>query len=363
VKKVPKLHYDHVAQSEVGYLFRMSQGALVELDHYRLCGGMGTAAFEAMRPLLGTAGSNMHHQMVTWERCGQHVYVVGPHVAQALSNTDLTGVTADMVEGDAPCFYVALRDSDWKIWGGPETRYHRLDGFYVTISLRKDVSGRLRPALSFMLWGQANERSTGPLDDACFWFSIPNDVAGDLEEVYGKGPAMPDDGGLDESRDDYLGSLLDGAPADVQAEQRQLCRTVYRLSINLLLYLDSQQPDVEDDTSAQDRRRELEDKASRAKSDGKRKKILRRLKALPTTRVRYVGLGIEDAMAAAEERRNVPTERQVGDRRSPRKHVVRPHWRHYWVGSGADRRKVRKWIALYERGSGDADRTVTIVRE
>lgn len=41
-----------------------------------------------------------------------------------------------------------------------------------------------------------------------------------------------------------------------------------------------------------------------------------------------------------------------GDARSPRRHMVPPHWQRYWVGTGTDRHREYRLVPAYARGVG-----------
>lgn len=357
--KIP-IHYDYIRNSQIAPLYDAVRETLAPLDATAIAAGMTNPAYErlAIQALSPSARAVMH-AMACWERQGQQAYVVGPQVGAALASTDLTGIRSDCI-GDmaADCVYVALRDSDVKIFGG-STGWHRLSGMYLMRTLRC-IDKKIRPALSLVLWGAPNERASGPLDDAVFWFSLPvDDGKHDLEQIYGDGPVFPS---VEECEADVFGweelTLSSAAGPEDRKMIAEYLRQAFRLAMNLIVYLASQDADVELDRTTEERRVELETKRDRCRKPGKLKRFERQIAALPQHVVRYVGAKLEHELGAT-----TPGGASGGTRAAPRRHVVRPHWRSYWVGSGDERRKVRRWIAPFVRGSGDPERTVTIVRE
>lgn len=364
--KLPPLHFDWFTKHDPYTLMDLGKQLLQPLSKQDMVRGTSTKGYDATFKRFGGLTHGIVYAMELWDRCGQQVYVVGPKVADALRRTSLRGVTPDMLTMERGMLYIALPNCPWKIWGGARTKWHNVSGFYCSYSVRYNpTTNKPQVGLYFYIWGAPNERSDNPLDDVLFWFSVPLDDCpddNDLEQHYG--------GTEVEVHDDIFGTHTEGVFSAVRQEfgaptqeekdqQRQMARNVFRLSVNLILYLQSE--DAEVDVVDRDKERaKLRAAIGRAKKEGKRKKLRRRLDNMPRTVFRYIGPKMERALEEAERK---PSERETVARVGPRRHLVRPHWRHYWVGSGENKRRVRRWIALFERGKGEPERTVTVLRE
>ena len=355
---LPKIHYDWQNKHEPTLLEIVSR-LLASTPKEALLDGAVPDSLNRFGEQVSTTGMIVGYALYMFRLCGQHVYAMGPHVADAFSRTDLSGITADQISTPFPSFYVALKDVHWRLWGGTHTQWHTLTGAYVQHTKRYNPeTEKATYGLHIVLWGAPNKRSRGPLDDIVFWYSIdlgscPEGI--DLEEYFQTQEVMSPDNNLIDRCEQTLfvdEFVVDGAPVDVTEVQRQAVAGVFRLIINMLLYLKSEQPDllVHD---RKDERKKVEDAIGRAKSNGKVKKLKRKLDHLPGTVITYVGQGIEQKLKDASRRTSSATSRSA-----PRAHLVRPHWRHYWVGPKAQQRRVRRWIHLFERGSGEPARTI-----
>ena len=361
--RMPPLHYDWMMK-HLPDLAGLARASLESVSTEGLIKGVASDSWPNLAATMGHSGSQSMFAMILFERCGQHVYAIGPKVSEALRSTNLTGVTADMLEAPEACFYVALPDSTWRIWGGDRTRWHTVEGFYVQKSSRflmrqdEDTVGPKRHGLHFLLWGKSNAASHGPLDDAVYWYSVPIDADGDLEEQFGTSEVRVTDKTFGNSADSFQLEDLSTDDPKVRQEHIQTITSVFHLAVNMMLYLTSIEPDV----SVLDHnveRRKVEAAIGRAKKDGKRKKLRRRLGNMPCTVITYVGPQIEASEPGNVGGSSSPEE----GREAPRAHLVRPHWRHYWLGKKGSQRRVRRWIHMFERGAGDPDRTITKFRE
>jgi hypothetical protein len=308
------------------------------------------------------------HQMLFYDRFGQHTYVIGPQVRDLFCRTDLTKVTPDMIKPPAHGFYVALPDCPWKLWGGKRTGLHPLKGVYVSFmsAFRKGTNPNQDPrkakaqseyGMAFLLWGDTNENSIGPGDDAVLFHNLSFDEwmreGQDLQEFFTNQEVMKELHTVEDWREFRL-EVPDGEEAErIMSHQRESLQGILRLVINLCLYLQSEEHDIYlDDPTV--KIRNLQDQAKRKKKPGKRKKIERQIDNMSRAKVIYVGPTYEE--------RAVGT-RTGGTHESPVEHDVPPHYQHYWVGSQEDRRRVLKYKGMYVRGSGKPDRTVVKFRE
>jgi len=336
-------------------MYEAAEKALQSLSTERLLQGYSTDAYDQTFRALGPTAHSTTISMVTWDRCGQHVYVVGPKVADALRRTDLTGVKPSMIKAPHQVFYIALPDCPWEQWGGEDTQWHRVTGVYVSYQTRLNPR-TFKPELGLtcVVWGAPNERSRHPLDDIVYWFSVPiGDCPedSDLEQYYSESSVASEVFG--ES------SEFSSTNEEHKAKQGQTASNVFRLAVSLLLYVQSEGAEIEE-VDREPERKKIRAAIKRAKKPGNKKKLQRRLDNIPKTVIRYIGPKMERKFADAEREY---TERiSDGSRSSPVRHLVRPHFNYYWVGSGETKRRVSRWIAPYERGV-DPERIVTVVRE
>lgn len=267
---------------------------------------------------------------------GQQTFVVGEHLASMLEHTNLEGITIEELRMPYPIFYVALPGCKHRVWGGTRTQWHNVDGFYVHLSPE---------AFTIMAWGAHNEKSFGIGDDAHIWVRLNlydehgNLRAEDLESMVYR--LLRD---MSNERNDPIidpvaiieGSQDDGITDEVRAVQTETLTAMYRIAVNLALYLAS--TDAETDAEEDPRTRELHRQLGRVRSEGKRKKIQRQLDNRSKATVVRVGKSIETT--AAE---------QVRQHGNVRAHWVRGHYHHYWTGKGRTT-KIRKWIMPYPKG-------------
>jgi hypothetical protein len=289
-----------------------------------------------------------------------------------------------MIKPPASAFYIGVADCPWQLWGGNRTKLHNLTGIYVSFSKvfqgpqppgGYKVGDALPPGtevhdcINIMLWGKANERSLDKFDDTVLWFSISLDrwmnAGQDLETFFQNHSVMTAEADDLKDWNPKANELDPFAPAYVPEDmnnlaiQREMLVNVLRLVLNVCLYMGSEDPDliVED---GRDKAKALQEKISKKKSPGKRKKLERQLANLPRTRLVYVGPLFEEL---PDERTTEPGEYKGGTHASPIEHGVSPHWQRYHVGSGENRTIKWRLKGMYVRGSGKADRTITKIRE
>lgn len=362
----PVIHFDSMRKTmpEGFVLYEWMKRAHSELTDQDLIDGV---ILGALTELDGTTKVLMH-QMLFYDRFGQNTFVIGPKVRDLFCRTDLTKVTPDMIAPPAQGFYIALPNCPWKIWGGKRTGMHPLRGVYVSFmhAFRKGSDPRMDPRLAkdqreygvaFLLWGGNNEKSFGPGDDAVLFHNLSFDEWGregaDLQEFFTDQEVMKELHKVDDWRE-FRVDVPDSEEADrIMAHQRESLEGVLRLVVNLCLYLQSEEHDIYlDDPTI--RIRNLQDQAARKKKPGKRKKIERQIESMSRAKVIYVGPKYEEHDSGS---------RTGTSHASPVEHQVPPHYQHYWVGSGDDRRRVLKYKGMYVRGTGKPDRTVFRFRE
>jgi len=333
-KPVPKptVHYDYM----MGSMPRWREAILSALK-----GHPDLLRMEYLA-MAGWAASACHllRSCYDYAKSGQQVFCVGPRLQEMLHLTDLSVVPEVFLEVPFQCFYVALPECGWSIWGGEVTQWHPVTGAYVS---------RVGPVFTFVLWGKENSRSTCVGDDATYWIQV------NLEEAQGE------KGSLD------LKSLLRRQLNDIRRDHSDLLApkaktgpvherhtgsvlSVLRVLFNLVLYLNSSDPEK---TAAprnnKSQREELKKKLKRAKSASKRRKYQNRLSELSEAQVVWIGRSIEEG--------KIPN-RTTKTGQSHKGRPVKPHWRKghfhsYWVGPRKDAegnrqkgdRQVLRWVA------------------
>lgn len=379
--RTPKLHFDLVRRCvpEVDAFHRMMMAEHASMSDDELARGTCSSIVS----MLEGSPKFMAYQMMMYDRFGQHSFVVGPRVQDMFRRTDLSKITPDLVVAPQTSFYIALPDCPWQIWGGERTRWHNVEGIYVAFVDSVDgndlppgdmqqvsksaLEARRERCIQILLWGGPNERSLFPTDDALLWFALNLDrwveEGDDIETFFQKHAVM--EGGR-HPRFDAEGDPLDPfvspiMPADAEgvAMQRETLVSVMRLVLNLCLYMASDEPELETVDNAAEAA-SLREQIKRKKAEGKRKKLERRLANLPRTRIVYVGPMFEEL---ADKERREQSRGLGGSHATPVEHGVRPHWQHYWVGSGDDQRRILRHKGMYRRGSGKPDRTIVKIRE
>lgn len=368
--RTPQLHYDFIRKGVGGEdLCQLIRSWFASMTTSELLGGETPGRMEH---LDGTTKMS-HWMMNLYERFGQNTYVVGPKVQELFRKTELSKVTPDMIKPPTSAFYVGLVDCPWSIYGGSRTKMHNISGAYVSFTKVAQIVDGVRTdppvfhdCINILLWGAANERSRDRYDDTVLWFSISlnrwMEGGMDLEEFFKDHSVMtatPDDikdwNPLAHELDPFAPAYIPETPEDL-ADQRQALVNILRLILNICLYMDSEDPELEI-VDRKDEAKELRKKAAQKKNPGKRKKLERQADNMPKTKFIYVGPLYEE-IAQTEKR-----DHQGGTHASPIEHGVPPHWQRYWVGSGENRRKVWKHKGMYRRGSGNPDRTITKIRE
>ena len=182
--RLPPLHYDWVGKY-LPEMHDLSRSALAPLSVDELLASRSTVEFDRISDLIGKAARVAMHAMNLWDRCGQRVFAVGPRMAEAFRTTDLSGVSTQWIGRPAHCYYVALPDCPWEIWGG--TKWHRLGGFYVQHFDDRPDSPDGGAGIRFLMWGIPNSAAS-KIDDAMYWFTIGTDnkvSTADLEQRFG----------------------------------------------------------------------------------------------------------------------------------------------------------------------------------
>lgn len=269
--------------------------------------------------------------MVRFRQSGRQVFCVGPELQDMFRRTSLARIPLGHLCMPYRGFYVATPGCSWELWGGVRTRWHRLSGVYVWETNSSEPRG-----VHMFFWAEANERSVHPADDASFWLTlgldecIDNGV--DLDTYVETLLSMPE-------RDNS--SSITGWTPEVNEKVHQTAKDVTRLVFNLLLYLRSDQPDLEKKEKRNRARDRLQKKLKKLSPEGpSARRVRRQLDDLPAETVTYIAPTIEREMS----------EWQEGGMGGVRHHYVRGHGR--WVPYGPrDATKYRfRYIKPYKRG-------------
>jgi hypothetical protein len=261
---------------------------------------------------------------------GQQVYCVGPRLQTLFCETEVSSVPEEFLQLPYECFYIALPACGFPLWGGT-TGWHEVSGLYV---------GRYGDRLMLLAWAQANERSVHASDDASFWLSL------DLEKV----PEGRCEGSKNLEKGieavlmqaDHSDVGMSVSDPDVKRKTQETLQRLLRVCINLLLYLNSLEPELVDEPRiSQAERQRLKRQAQ--KKGKKARRAARKLDLSTEAKVVWVGKSIEGERAGTLG---------VGTSR-----VVAPHWRKghfhaYWVGPRRDQEgnvqkgthRVSRWV-------------------
>ena len=268
---------------------------------------------------IGESGPRMISAVLAYALGGQQVFHVGPVMQELFDECLLTEVPGSHIDLPYECFYIALPDCLWPIWGGDRTQIHPISGLYVQ---------RHRDILSLLVWGQANQRSLTVDDDATFWCDID---LGEVPQVVQEGITFYDlEAYFPVLMHPYRGAHDLGLGLPTGENLRIVTNSVlhlWRIVFNLLLYLNSDRPDVQPDNEAGNARRQLSGKLDRVKSKGKAAKLQRMLARLTEASITWVGQDIERRAKATQTE---PTSRTV------RLHRRRGHRHSYWTGPRKD---------------------------
>jgi len=290
-----------------------------------------------------------------YARCGQQVFCVGPRLQEMFNQTSIDKVPVEFLRAPYECSFLSLPKCSWELYGGPRTKMHRCGGMYL-----RQRSDRL---MSLILWGMENKHSVSAGDDASFWIDVAMDEAPktDLEdgtvvidlEAYFKTILVVSNDASDPSLD---------FPKDHLKNTTRDLLPLFRVAINLILYLNSLKSEKDRDDSRRQRKRhrqanidkklrKIKDKTKRKK---KRKKAEAELLKLSEAQIIWIGKTTEKAPRATEAQRKTAGTWQHR----------RGHWHSYWVGSrkieGEHRldpagnrvygdRKVLRWVAPVHR--------------
>ena len=320
ILKTPVLHYDYWLGQQPNWrriIHRGLQGdtSLLKLE-YLMCRGFAPSKANFLAAMYGFALE------------GQQVFLVGPKLQQLLGETDSTKVPLEFLRLPFDCFYVALADCPLKLYDG-ETGFHQATGMYVHL-VDKDI-----PAITLCLWGQESDKSRAAGDDALQWVTLSLaeavchtdddgtqyvDIDGYIRKIYGDPKRDDSDPGT---------NWPDDTERNIDAAVE-----LARLAFNLILYVNSENPDKSrrGNGTAPGRKAMLKQRLAKAKKNPKKRKRAQRLQkeldAISEARVVWLGKTIEEFPAEGAD----PTPSNNGTGRKVRRHRRRGGWHTYWTG-------------------------------
>lgn len=267
--------------------------------------------------------------MLSYWKFGEQVFCLPRIVQEKFNATDVKKVgLSELARMPYSTFYVNLRECPWGV-AGPDGGRFPVSGFYVTrtystpsteISLRtrKDGTsplevyfGEPKPDSDYgkLLFFIHAEGHNGDFGSRSFFnigleccFSEFSSVGDYVTNLCASESQTPDElKHLDHSGDIYI--------------------TLYRVFAALLMYLNTENPDVRVCRGNEDTRRDLQRKIKATKKPKKARRLRTLLGRLPQSKVRYVGESIEKELVS-----------QPGFSWDQPRHWRRGHDHHYWSG-------------------------------
>jgi len=364
MKKMLNFHFDSVVLNEPDNMAVLRSVMRIKSDQarrewlYNLIGATYEDVKRAAHTNQKLAGLNAVKSLIitsSFVDNGQQKFVLGQRMCEMFSLTRLDGINLDDIRLPFPTFYVHFdADLGWKIWGGNRTHWHTVRGAYVCEMDYDLMDPSYHPPhriVNVQLWGEANEKSRRPGDDATYWMPfidslIQKSGAKDLEGYLDIKLSQPVKSGrlyganflASPSAEDYE---VDDSE-ETAAAARPSVEMGVRVILNLLLYLSSENPELRRERFGEARVKSLQKKMRRAKK--KRREEYEGRISLAKSTVTYVGESIESEFESMQT--------ENSERAGIRRHIVRGHWHTYRVGPGRAK-KTRKWIKPFWRGHGE----------
>jgi hypothetical protein len=206
---------------------------------------------------------------------------------------------------------------------------------------------RAGSVITFAGWGKGNAKSKTVLDDANFWLTL------DLN----KAPLSRDSAEGVLNLEAHLQNMLKDGESDAsdpgmnptELEKSQFiqdARSILRVCINLVLYLNSAEPETEQEPPNHAERAKLKQRAA-SKNKKKADKAKKRLAQMTEAKIVWIGKSIEEGRPKATKRAS------NGSGGTRRPHWRKGHFHPYWVGSKKDaegnprkgEKQVLRWVA------------------
>ena len=247
---------------------------------------------------------------VSYRQTGHHTIAVPAHMQAALAATSLGGIKFEDLSLPHAAMYFTFPDSVFQLWGGPQTRWHKCGGVYVSYhsgDRTPDYYDGCVPALGpkekanhclkFYFWGVENELSSGPGDDASFWFSINlNEMEDNDWDFATYIECVLSDPNRDSTHDYFTeNAIRSGLATDMSSpETIKDVHKLTRLVLNSLLYLTSADAVVEPDPVGLVQQTELKNLRAalgrmKNKSKGKARRLQRKITEIPPDKILWIG--------------------------------------------------------------------------
>lgn len=269
-------------------------------------------------------------------------FQVSEGLAWNLATTDLKGVYPEDVRMPHEGFYIELPE-------GMLTLTNNITGEHTVralglaegcpahnprVEVPTDVAHGYGRRLLLVAFCEPNEESLDPTDDNVMYLSLP--LFDDSREV--DAMLAQDAAAIEATGGDWRDEKMGGSFAGVRRSNKELRGIFQRLALNVLLYMNSEEAEVEHAHAQKIRRLKQEKKGAK-----KYKAQIAKLKAEPTFLVgTSVKLDPRVKRAAAEETGRKGRTVRV-------KSLVRGHWRNQAHGPGRTLRR-KMWIRPHVRG-------------
>jgi len=267
-------------------------------------------------PATAMSSVNMYYHIFLMKRHGEKVFVLEKDVALMLANTDIKGVTGDMLKTPYREQLIVLpQDLDLIELHDPATGVHKLDSVYVSY----DDKGEMR----LLAVGRPNGSAPADQDDtfAYFRFNFDNrDLKLQVKE--------------------HVEHNRNSAEVDLLGGKRNLgvCQRLFDFLMNVLLYITSPEADTYFETW-----NDVDPSMKKLKSKAKKKAVQRLRRTNHFLKIR-VGL---NTRLSRESR-----EAYISGKTAAKRTLVMGHWQNYWIGQGRIE-KVLKWKQPFWKGVGE----------
>jgi hypothetical protein len=287
--------------------------------------------------------------MREFERNGHNIVTIGPVMADGFADTTLEHVPSSHLKSPWEGFYVSLLDSNLRVWGGEAgktliensgvsgghdiigTGWHQLSGAYVVWQ---------QGFILIHFYGKPNDLSVDPMDCANGWFCFP--LYDPNNTITGLDEDSPREGNIEE----WLSACVDHPhneesdfdPAEFsKAEQRDMMKSLLRIIINAVLYMNSPRGEVKKSsncTTRDNKKQKAERLMEQAeKTSGRnRRKLVRAAQRqlqkawLKGHRTVWIGPTIEESVSRGARE---GTKKRKG-------HIRKGHWHLFRIGPMKD---------------------------
>lgn len=206
------------------------------------------------------------------------------------------------------------------------TGMHQIEVIYVSYNENKDTKEKM---LRMMIVGKPNKRSENEYDDAFFFFKCP----------------IFQDKTVEESFEDAWSKMT--SPEDNAGDHNiQQSKRIFHYCINVLLYITCENADSKQKNVFPV---ELENRLKNLQDENRKKKLIGMNQGKIKKKI-VLGDNLEK-----DEGSFYNTVIERGGWTLTTRFVVEGHYHGYWMGSGDQKKLVKKWLAPYWKGPTAAD--------